>query len=131
MKSKLFFLWSLITVALLAYAVYEAAFHAPMERTMFEAQRIFYYHVPAAATAFGLFIVNCIASIWYLWKRSPKADALAVAGAEVGVVFCGVVLITGPIWAQICMGHLLGMGRAPDHHAASVAALHELSDSAS
>ena len=31
---------------------------------------------PAAATSFGLFIVNCIASIWYLWKRSPKADAI-------------------------------------------------------
>jgi heme exporter protein C len=104
MKSKLFFLWSMITVALLAYAVYEAAFHAPMERTMFEAQRIFYYHVPAAATSFGLFIVNCIASIWFLWKRSPKADALAVAGAEVGVVFCGVVLITGPIWAKYAWG---------------------------
>src|SRR5258707_3012530 len=104
MKPKLFLLWSLITIALLAYAVYEAAFHAPLEKTMFEAQRIFYYHVPAAATAFSLFIVNCIASIIYLWKRSPKADALAVAGAEVGVVFCGVVLITGPIWARYAWG---------------------------
>src|SRR5471030_1342505 len=104
MKSKLFLLWSLITVVLLAYAVYEAAFHAPMERTMFEAQRIFYYHVPAAAASFALFIVNCIASIWFLWKRSPAADALAVAGAEVGVVFCGVVLITGPIWAKYAWG---------------------------
>jgi len=104
MKSKLFLLWSLITIVLLAYAVYEAAFHAPLEKTMFEAQRIFYYHVPAAATSFGLFIMNCIASIIYLWKRSPRADALAVAGAEVGVVFCGVVLITGPIWAKYAWG---------------------------
>lgn len=104
MKSKLFFLWSLITIALLAYAVYEAAFVAPMEATMFDAQRIFYYHVPAAATAFSLFIVNCIASIIYLAKRSAWADALAVTGAEVGVVFCAVVLTTGPIWARYAWG---------------------------
>lgn len=104
MKSKLFFLWSLITLGLLIYAVYAAAFIAPMEATMFDAQRIFYYHVPAAATAFSLFIVNCIASIIYLTKRSAWADALAVTGAEVGVVFCGVVLVTGPIWARYAWG---------------------------
>jgi heme exporter protein C len=104
MKSKLFLLWSLVTVGLLVYAVYEAAFVAPMEATMFDAQRIFYYHVPAAATAFSLFIVNCIASIIFLARRSPWADALAVTGAEVGVVFCGVVLITGPIWARYAWG---------------------------
>lgn len=104
MRSKLFFLWSLITIGLLAYAVYEAAFVAPMEATMFDAQRIFYYHVPAAATAFSLFVVNCIASIIFLMKRSAWADALAVTGAEVGVVFCGVVLVTGPIWARYAWG---------------------------
>ena len=104
MKSKLFFLWSLITLGLLAYAVYEAAFVAPMEATMFDAQRIFYYHVPAASAAFSLFILNCIASIIYLANRSQWADALAVTGAEVGVVFCGVVLITGPIWARYAWG---------------------------
>ncbi len=75
-----------------------------MEATMFDAQRIFYYHVPAAATAFSLFIVNCIASIIYLATRSQWADALAVTGAEVGVVFCGVVLVTGPIWARDAWG---------------------------
>src|SRR5262249_25341450 len=43
-------------------------------------------------------------SLWYLWKRSPVADALAVTGAEVGVVFFGVVLISGPIWARYAWG---------------------------
>lgn len=104
MKPILFTLWTLITLGLLGFACYQAAFVAPMEATMFDAQRIFYYHVPAAATAFSLFIVNCIASIIYLAKRSPWADALAVTGAEVGVVFCGVVLVTGPIWARYAWG---------------------------
>jgi heme exporter protein C len=104
MKSLLFSLWTLITLGLLGFACYQAAYVAPTEATMFDAQRIFYYHVPAAATAFSLFIVNCIASIIYLRTRSQWSDALAMTGAEVGVVFCGVVLITGPIWARYAWG---------------------------
>jgi heme exporter protein C len=104
MKPILFTLWTLITLGLLGFACYEAAYVAPTEATMFDAQRIFYYHVPAASVAFALFIVNCIASIIYLAKRSAWADALAVTGAEVGVVFCGVVLVTGPIWARYAWG---------------------------
>jgi heme exporter protein C len=77
---------------------------APEEATMGDAQRIFYIHVPAAAAGFTLFFFNFIASIIYLWKRSRKADAWALTTAEVGVVFCTVVLITGPIWARYAWG---------------------------
>ena len=77
---------------------------APTEETMGDVQRIFYVHVPAATVAFTLFFVNFLASIYYLWKRSPNADALAATTAEVGVVFCSVVLITGPIWARYAWG---------------------------
>jgi len=62
--------------------------------------RIFYYHVPSAWTAFSAFLVNLVASLVYLVKRNPKVDALAMVSAEVGVVFCTVVLVTGPIWAR-------------------------------
>src|SRR5439155_15527038 len=37
-------------------------------------------------------------------KRSEKADILSLVSAEVGVVFCTVVLITGPIWARPVWG---------------------------
>jgi heme exporter protein C len=67
-------------------------------------QRIFYYHVPSAWTAGLLFFVNFLASIPYLVWRNTKADALAVAAAEVGVVFCTIVLVTGPIWARPVWG---------------------------
>jgi len=40
----------------------------------------------------------------YVWKREPKYDWLGVAGAEVGLVFTTVVLITGPIWAHPVWG---------------------------
>jgi heme exporter protein C len=104
MKPSIFFALLLITLGLLAWGTYQALVVAPPESTMGDAQRIFYYHVPAATAASILFWGNFLASLWYLWKRSPVADALAVAGAEVGVVFFGVVLISGPIWARYAWG---------------------------
>ncbi|HKD45097.1 MAG TPA: cytochrome c biogenesis protein CcsA [Candidatus Angelobacter sp.] len=104
MKSPVFYVLLLITVGLLGWGTYQALVVAPPEATMGDAQRIFYYHVPAATAASILFGINFLASIWYLWKRSPVADAIAVTGAEVGVVFFGVVLISGPIWARYAWG---------------------------
>ncbi len=104
MKSPFFFLLLVITLGLLAWGTYQALVVAPPEATMGDAQRIFYYHVPAATAASILFGINFLASLWYLWKRSPKADAIAVTGAEVGVVFFGVVLVSGPIWARYAWG---------------------------
>ncbi len=77
---------------------------APTEQSMGNVQRIFYYHVPAATCAYTLFLVNFIASIIFLWKRSAIADLWAVTSAEVGLVFATVVLITGPIWGRIAWG---------------------------
>jgi heme exporter protein C len=101
---KAFPIFALLTLVLLSYALYEALVGAPTEQTMGEVQRIFYYHVPSAWTAFLLFLVNFVASIVYLVNRSDKADILALVSAEVGVVFCTVVLVTGPIWARPVWG---------------------------
>jgi heme exporter protein C len=101
---KLFPILAVLTALLLAYGFYQAMWVAPTERTMGDVQRIFYYHVPSAWTAFCLFFTNLFASIVYLIRKNPKADALAVASAEVGVVFCTIVLVTGPIWARPVWG---------------------------
>jgi heme exporter protein C len=96
--------FALITLALLSYGLYQALVAAPTEATMGDVQRIFYYHVPSAWTAFLLFFTNFGASVYYLAKRCPKADAIAISAAEVGVVFQTVNLITGPIWAKPVWG---------------------------
>jgi heme exporter protein C len=101
---RLFPILAVLTALLLIYALYQALVVAPTERTMGDVQRIFYYHVPSAWTAFLLFFVNLVASVVYLVKRNPKVDALAAVTAEVGVVFCTVVLVTGPIWARPVWG---------------------------
>jgi heme exporter protein C len=99
-----FSILAIVTAVLLSYALYAALVIAPTERTMGDVQRIFYYHVPSAWTAFLLFIINFVASLVYLLRRNIKADILAQVSAEVGVVFCTVVLVTGPIWARPVWG---------------------------
>jgi heme exporter protein C len=101
---RVFPILAVLTAALLSYALYEALVAAPTEQTMGDVQRIFYYHVPSAWTAFILFFVNFFASVVYLVRRIAKADIVALVTAEVGVVFCSVVLVTGPIWARPVWG---------------------------
>jgi heme exporter protein C len=101
---RVFPILAVLAGALLSYALYEALVAAPTEQTMGSVQRIFYYHVPSAWTAFILFFINFFASIAYLIWRNTKADIVALVTAEVGVVFCTVVLVTGPIWARPVWG---------------------------
>src|SRR5438552_10390226 len=72
----------------------------PTEADMGVVQRIFYFHVSSAWVAFLGFFLVAAASVVYLWNGSPAADRLAYAAAEVGVLFCTLVLVTGPIWAR-------------------------------
>src|SRR5690349_9828084 len=103
------FTFSAILVAiLLSYALHQALDVAPTEATMGNVQRIFYYHASSFAVAFALFGVNLIASVFYLARRNtssaPAADAVAVAGAELGVIFCSIGLIDGMLWAKPVWG---------------------------
>jgi heme exporter protein C len=105
-----FLILTLFTAVLLLYGYHQAMYVAPEERSMGEIQRIFYYHVPSAWTSFICFFANLIASVAYLAVRKANpsagqaADAVAVASAEVGVVFCTIVLVTGPLWAKPVWG---------------------------
>ncbi|HEV3207891.1 MAG TPA: cytochrome c biogenesis protein [Terriglobales bacterium] len=48
-----------------------------------------------------------MAALYFLIKKCfsrQQVDVLAVVGAEVGVVFCTVVLVTGPLWARPVWG---------------------------
>jgi heme exporter protein C len=67
-------------------------------------QRIFYFHVPAAWVAYLAFAFVFISSIAYLRTSTRRWDLVAHSSAEIGVVFCSLVLITGPIWANPVWG---------------------------
>lgn len=77
---------------------------APVELQMGVVQKIFYFHVPSAYAMYVAFVTSAVGSALYLWKRDEKWDALAVGGAEVGLVFCVIVLVTGPLWARKAWG---------------------------
>ncbi len=71
---------------------------APYESTMGLVQKIFYVHFPAWIAMFLAILVLGIASGIFLFRRTPAADRLAVAAAEVAVMFGLMGLITGPLW---------------------------------
>ncbi len=62
--------------------------------------RILYFHVPTAIMAYLGFFMVFVGSIGYLWKKNPMYDRWAVAGADLGVHFCALMLITGMIWGK-------------------------------
>lgn len=68
------------------------------------AQKIFYAHVPSAITAFLAFGTALVAGVAYLRTRAERWDALGVASIEVGMLFCTLVVCTGPIWAKPVWG---------------------------
>ena len=100
-------LWSLVlftTLALFAVTLYLIFVVAPVEKQMGIVQKIFYFHVPSAYAMYLGFGASALGSAVYLIKRDAKWDALAVAGAEVGTLFCVIVLLTGPLWARKAWG---------------------------
>jgi heme exporter protein C len=77
---------------------------APYESTMGLVQKIFYFHVPSAMTSMLSAFVCGIASALFLWRRRPSADHVALAAAELVVVFGAIALVTGPLWARKAWG---------------------------
>ncbi len=95
---------ALLSCVALAGAFAMVFFYAPVERVMGIVQKIFYFHVPSAMAAYAGFTLCCGASVVYLVNGRSSADVWARAGAEVGVVFCAAVLISGPLWARKAWG---------------------------
>ncbi|HEV2272731.1 MAG TPA: cytochrome c biogenesis protein CcsA, partial [Acidobacteriaceae bacterium] len=102
--------WLALTACLFGYGFYQAMYVAPTEATMGDIQRIFYYHFPSWCGMGLFFAINLGASIVYLASRKNhplralSADAVALAAAEMGVVFCTVGLVTGSLWARPVWG---------------------------
>ncbi len=100
---RLFTPLAIVVAAMFAYAPLMIA-AAPYESTMGFVQKIFYFHFPSAMSMFASALICGIASAWYLFGRRPKADHLAVAAAELTVMFGVIVLVSGPLWARKAWG---------------------------
>ena len=76
----------------------------PTEYSMGIIQRIFYFHVPAAMTAFVACFVGGIASLAYLQTDDNKWDDLSVAANETVVVFEAINIAMGSMWGRRVWG---------------------------
>ena len=92
-----------IVAVLFAVAPYLIA-EAPYESTMGLVQKIFYFHVPSWMAMYTAIAVCSIASAIFLFRNNKTADAWAVAGAEVAVLFGLMGLVSGPLWGRKAWG---------------------------
>ncbi len=79
-------------------------FYAPTDADQGLSQRIFYFHVPIALTAYACFGWGAWKALLHLWKRDPSADLESYVAIHQGVIFGSLTLITGSIWAKISWG---------------------------
>jgi heme exporter protein C len=99
----------LLTMIVMGIGFYEAM-NAPKEATMGNLYRVFFYHFPHTILSFVFPYLNCAAAMLYLlWRnnrpdRAAKADAFAVASAEVTVLYATVGLATGMLWGRAAWG---------------------------
>jgi heme exporter protein C len=101
--------WFVLTVAALGIG-FNKAMTAPTEATMGNLYRVFFYHFPQAILSFVFPYINCAACFAYLfWRnRNPPralvADAVALAAAELSVLFSTLTLATGMLWGRAAWG---------------------------
>jgi len=88
----------ILALALVFYVV-------PNDANQGFSQRIFYFHVSIAFTAYACFAAGAWKALRYLWKRDPRADLESYVAIHQGVIFGVLVLLTGSIWAKISWGH--------------------------
>jgi len=96
--------WS--ALATLALNAWWGLWVSPPDVVQGQFVRMLYVHPAVATMCYAGFAICALASIAWLWPRlrSPRWDRLAVAGAEVGAVFCLATLVTGSIWGRASWG---------------------------
>jgi len=92
------------TAVLLTAAISLIFFYAPNDPNQGLSQRIFYFHVPIALTAYAAFGWGAWKALVYLWRRRESSDLESYVAIHQGVIFGSLTLVTGSIWARISWG---------------------------
>ena len=93
----------LVAGLMLAYAPVMIA-QGAYEQSMGLISKILYFHAPSGMLMLLSAIVCGVASALYLWRKSPAADRVAIASAELTALFGLIVIVTGPLWAKKAWG---------------------------
>jgi heme exporter protein C len=97
-------LLGIVALVAVVAATCNALFLVPADVNQGDAQRIMYVHVPSAWLGYLSFGVTALAGIGYLWKRDLRLDAIAVSGAEIGVMFTAFAIWGGMMWGRPVWG---------------------------
>jgi heme exporter protein C len=93
-----------LAAGLTTLAVVGVFFVAPEDADQGIIQKIFYFHVAIAVASLVAFGVACIAGLCYLRRREARFDELAAVSIGIGLLFAGLVVVTGSIWAKASWG---------------------------
>ena len=77
---------------------------APLDVNQGSLVRVMFLHVPSAWMSYLAYVGTGVFGLLYLLKRDRRWDRLAMASAEIGVLFTIVVLIGGMLWAKPTWG---------------------------
>jgi heme exporter protein C len=91
-------------LVLVCTAVSLIFFWVPEDADQGFSQKIFYFHVPIAITAYACFGWGALKAFLHLWKRPPGADVESYVAIHLGVIFGALTLVTGSIWARASWG---------------------------
>jgi heme exporter protein C len=93
-----------LALGLMTAAIALIFFYAPLDEDGLN-QKIFYFHVPIAFTAYACFGWGGWKALRHLWKREEGADLESYVAIHLGVIFGLLTLVTGSIWAKYRWGH--------------------------
>jgi ABC-type transport system involved in cytochrome c biogenesis permease subunit len=93
-----------LALALMAGAVSLIAYYAPEDVDQGLSQKIFYFHVPIALTAYTCFGLGAWKALRHLSRRQQGADLESYVAIHIGIIFGVLTLATGSIWARISWG---------------------------
>jgi heme exporter protein C len=95
---------ALAACGLMAASIATIAYVAPLDADQGLSQKIFYFHVPVALTAYVLFGWGAWKALRVLWKRDERADLESYVAIHLGLIYGVMTLVTGSIWAKISWG---------------------------
>jgi heme exporter protein C len=94
-----------LAAILVSAAVGLVFFYVPNDADQGFSQRIFYFHVPIALTAYACFGWGAWKAFRHLTRGTETADLESYVAIHQGVIFGMLTLVTGSIWAKISWGH--------------------------
>jgi heme exporter protein C len=96
---------ALLAAALVGISVALAFFVAPEDADQGFSQKIFYFHVPIALTAYAAFGWGALKALLLLWRGGERYDLESYVAIHQGTIFGALTLATGSIWAKASWGH--------------------------